>query len=80
LLKITVKFNSDTECENAFETLKKELVAYPVLWLYNPLAERQLHTDTSSVGLGAILLQKQTTGKWALVAYYNQATNKAEAN
>lgn len=80
MLKKTVKFNFDAECVNAFEVLKKELVAYPVLRLYNPLAETQLHTDASSVGLGAILLQKQTTGEWAPVAYYSQATNKAEAN
>lgn len=34
LLKKSVKFNFDAECVNAFEILKKELVAYSVLRLY----------------------------------------------
>jgi len=79
LLKKTVKFDFDTECIKAFETLKRELLAYPVLRLYNQSLETQLHTDASSVGLGAILLQKQLTGEWAPGAYYSQVTNQAEA-
>jgi len=63
LLKKTVKFNFDTECIKVFETLKRELLAYPVLRLYNQSSETQLHTDASSIDLGAILLQKQLTGE-----------------
>lgn len=46
--------------------------------LYNPAAETQLHTDACSIGLGAILLQKQTDHSWAPVAYFSQTTNNAE--
>ncbi|KMQ85893.1 retrovirus-like pol polyprotein [Lasius niger] len=53
---------------------------HPVLRLYKPTAPTELHTDASSQGLGAILLQKQSDAKWAPVAFYSQATNKAEAN
>lgn len=80
LLKGTTDFNFDNECCQAFNTLKQQLTAYPVLRLYNPTAETELHTDASSAGLAAILLQKQSKGQWAPVAYYSQSTNKAEAN
>lgn len=72
-------FNFDIECKKAFETLKSELTTYPVLRLYNPAAETELHTDASSLGLAAILLQKQTFKEWAPVAYFSQTTNQAES-
>lgn len=79
LLRKDVEFIFDSDCLAAFETLKKELTAYPVLHLYNPSAPTELHTDASAQGLGAILLQKQADAKWAPVAYYSQNTNSAES-
>lgn len=79
LLKKEVDFKIDANCMKAFESLKKELLAFPVLRIYNPTAETQLHTDASSVGLGAILHQKQSEGIWAPIAYFSQSTNQAEA-
>lgn len=63
LLRKLVDFNFDAECTSAFETLKVELTAYPVLCLYHPTAPTELHTDASAQGLGAILLQKQSDMK-----------------
>ncbi|CAL1683818.1 unnamed protein product [Lasius platythorax] len=60
--------------------LKNELIQYPVLRLYDPTALTELHTDASAKGLGAILLQKQKDNNLAPIAYYSQATNKAESN
>ncbi|KMQ88500.1 hypothetical protein RF55_12002 [Lasius niger] len=40
----------------------------------------ELHTDASNLALAGILLQRQSTNHWAPVAYYSQATNKAEMN
>ncbi|XP_025161750.1 uncharacterized protein LOC112590168 [Harpegnathos saltator] len=54
---------------------EQELVSYPLLQHFNPKAETELHTDACSQGLGAILLQKQSFGHWAPVAYYSQTTN-----
>ncbi|XP_072751065.1 uncharacterized protein [Anoplolepis gracilipes] len=78
LLKKSVEFRFDKNCLEAFELLKSELTTAPVLKLYNPAAETELHTDACSLGLGAILLQKQKDNKWAPVTYFSQVTNEAE--
>lgn len=59
LLRKTVDFDFDIHCIKAFQSLKSELTSQPILALYNPAAETQLHTDASALGLGGILLQKQ---------------------
>ena len=47
-----------SEQEIAFQEVKAKLTAKPVLKLYNPKANKtELHTDTSSTGLRALLLQ-----------------------
>lgn len=45
---------------------------------YNLETETQLHTDASTQGLAAILLQKQVSGSCAPIAYYSTATNQAQ--
>lgn len=62
LLRKSVDFKFDDACNRAFELLKKELTSFPVLCLYNPYSETELHTDASSLALAAILLQKQSSG------------------
>lgn len=79
LLKKDSNFNFDESCDKAFELLKVELTAYPVLRIYNPKAETELHTDASALGLAAILLQRQKSGSLAPVAYFSQSTNSAES-
>lgn len=62
----------------AFQQLKRELTT-PILSVYNPLANTELHTDASSHGFGAILFQKQP-GHMALVEYFSKTTTDAEKN
>ncbi|KMQ87526.1 hypothetical protein RF55_13169 [Lasius niger] len=76
---VAVVAESTSHCVNAFESLKAALISFPVLRLYNPGAETELHTDASSVALAAILLQKQESGQWTPISYYSQTTNNAEA-
>jgi len=78
LLRKDTDFVFTQECLQSFESLKTELVSSPVLTLYNPFAETEVHTDACSQGLGGVLLQKQETKKWAVVAYFSQTTNAAE--
>ena len=80
LLKKNVSFDFEEKCLQAFQQLKNDLISKPILSLFNPKLETELHTDASATALAAILLQKQTNGLWAPVAYYSQVTNKAEAN
>lgn len=78
LVQKNIVFNFDEECVKSFELLKKELIAPPVLKLYNPAAETELHTDASSLGFGAILLQKQKNGNFAPIAYFSKTTSDSE--
>ena len=47
----------DSRQEEAFTLIKTELTNPTVLTLYNPKAEIKISADTSSHGLGAVLLQ-----------------------
>lgn len=58
LLKQSNEFIWTKEREEAFNTLKQNLLRVLVLKVYNPKAwKTELHTDASSKGIGAILLQ-----------------------
>lgn len=63
LLKKTVEFNFDTSCDKAYETLKEKLSSYPVLRIYNPRYDTELHTDASAIAIAGILMQKQSDGR-----------------
>ncbi|KAH0822782.1 hypothetical protein GEV33_000009 [Tenebrio molitor] len=63
----------------AFETLKDSLVDAPLLAIYSPLLETELHCDASSKGFGAILLQKQDDGKFRPVRYLSKRTTESES-
>ncbi|CAL1672464.1 unnamed protein product [Lasius platythorax] len=78
LTKKSVDFNFDDQCKQSFDSLKFELTSAPVLHIFNPVAETELHTDASGQGFGAILLQKQINGKMAPIVYYSKATNDSE--
>lgn len=58
LIKKENEFKMEAEQKIAVAILKKRLTENPVLKIYNPLSETELHTDASQDGYGAILLQK----------------------
>lgn len=78
LLKKDAEFLWREEQEKAFRIIKRLLVERPLLVLYDPNAEVELHTDASSIGLAGILLQK-CEGVWKPVSYFSRKTSKAEA-
>lgn len=80
LTKKSVDWRWGKEQSNAVETLKRLLTADPVLAIYSPTSETQIHTDASKVGLGGVLLQLQECGKWKSVAYASRQTSASEAN
>ncbi|XP_076248026.1 uncharacterized protein LOC143187672 [Calliopsis andreniformis] len=79
LIKKEVKFKFREEESKAFETLKKQLSSKPILAIYSPKAETELHCDASVSGFGAILLQKQSDGNFRPISYFSQRTTPAES-
>lgn len=47
--------------------------------LYGPSDPTELHCDTSSIGFGAILMQKKSDVKWHLIFYYSKRTSETES-
>ena len=64
----------------AFHKLKKKCVTAPVLAFTDLEKPFLLETDASSVGLGAVLQQKQEDGKYHPVTYASKALHGSEKN
>lgn len=54
------------------------LISQPLLTIFDPKLTTELHTDASSIGYGAILLQKVDNIN-KVVAYYSKRTSPAES-
>jgi transposase InsO family protein len=59
--------------ETAFNKIKEILSKEPVLAIFNPALKTELHTDASSIGVGAILFQF-VSGQQRVVAYFSKQT------
>lgn len=79
LLKKYKKFDFNSDCIYAFETLKTALITSPVLSIYDPKKQTELHTDASSHDFGAVIMQLQEDNKLHPVAYYSKKTSEAES-
>jgi hypothetical protein len=80
LLKGTVSFSWEFKQEKAFQTLKKNLIENPILQLFNPKSETELHCDASSLGLSGMLLQRGTDGHFHLVHAISKKATVVEKN
>lgn len=79
-LKSKEDFHFGNEEAKSFYTVKEKLISHPVLRIYSPEAETELHTDASAIGFGGILMQRQQDdGKFHPVMYYSKKTTSAEA-
>lgn len=79
LTKKDRQFALGTDELQAFETLKCKLLESPVLALFDPSADTELHCDASALGFGAILVQKKNDGNWHPVFYFSKRSNEAES-
>lgn len=82
LMRLThddVPFTWESEQADAFRELQQRLQSPPLLAHYDENAETAVHTDASSVGLGAVLVQHQN-GLEQVIAYASRALSKAEKN
>ena len=64
----------------AFHKLKKAVMSAPVLAYPDSNKEYLLETDALKLGLGAVLSQKQSDGKYHLVAFRSRSLHGVEVN
>lgn len=74
-----VAFRWEQEQDRAFNTLKSLLTEAPVLAIANPDYPFVLHTDSSGVAIGGVLMQDQGEGLRP-IAYFSTKLNKAQKN
>ena len=80
LLKKNAPFTWTETHQNAFHTLQHALSTAPVLAFPNFQKDFILCTDASDVGIGAVLMQKDDSGKSRAIAYASRLLNSAERN
>lgn len=79
MLRKKCKFKFGVEQKTAFEIIKQKLCNDPVLKLYNPDLETELHTACQS-GFGGCLLQRQLDDqKMHPVFYISFKTSESES-
>lgn len=79
LLRKNAKFKMEDDEKIAFEQLRNSLVNAPVLKLFNPKAETEIHTDASMYGYGAVLLQRdEEDSQFHPVEYMSRKTTDME--
>ena len=71
-----VPFYWGDEQQKAFDSIKKDVTNAPVLLMPNTTGHFVLVSDTSKIGCGAALYQKQK-GKYHLIAYYSKKLPEA---
>lgn len=79
LLRKDTTFHFGEQENRVFEFLKKCLLDSPVLAIYSPHDETELHCDASSLGYGAILLQRKADNKFHPIFYFSKRTTDAES-
>lgn len=79
LLKKDAKFSFGKNELAVFESLKQKLLNAPLLSIYNPNAETELHCDASSLGFGAVLLQRQEDKQFHPIFFYSKRATAQES-
>ncbi|KAL0848904.1 hypothetical protein ABMA28_013306 [Loxostege sticticalis] len=80
LLKKDASWKWGSEQQIAFDKLKDCLVKKPVLALYNPKADTELHTDACRIGIAGILFQRDSDNLLKPIAYFSRQTSPEEQN
>ena len=58
--------------------MKEELLTPTILALYDPSSETKVSADASSVGMGAVLLQRSREGEWRPVVFASRSLSETE--
>lgn len=79
LLRQGVEFRWGDEQERVRKEIIDHLTRTPALGIFDPSLPTEVHTDASSLGYGAVLLQTRGDGRRHVVAYYSKVTQGAES-
>lgn len=82
LTRLTIEstpFSCENDQEKAFCEMQQCLQNPPVLAHFDENAATEMHTDASDIGLGAVLIQKQS-GYEKVIAYASRGLSKEERN
>ena len=71
-------FKWTSDCQEAFEELRQQLVSPPILAFPDYQKPFILDTDASNLGIGAVLSQEQDDGQERVIAYGSRILSKAE--
>ena len=77
LTKKDVEWNWTEECERAWLTLKRALMTFPVLHIFDPTLPTVLYTDSSGLHVGGALCQRKGEGLVA-IAYHSRSLRGPE--
>ena len=80
LTKKDIPFEWTTECQSAFDALKKAFTSDVILRHYNSDLKIIVETDVSDYVSGGILSQYNKNGVLYLIAYFSKKHNSAECN
>ena len=80
LMQADQKWKWSDNCETAFNKLKEQLCANPVLTHYDPTLPIKLTCDASQYGVGAVLVHLLPTQEERLIAYSSRTLSKTEKN
>lgn len=78
LTKKSIEWCWGKQQDDALKRLKEILASDPVLVIYHPDHETEIHTDASQIGLGGVLFQRQSSGELKVVAYASRQTTATE--
>jgi len=79
LLRKNVPFKFEAKELQVFERLKKKITEAPVLAIYNPSNETELHCDASIAGFGAVLMQRGEDKQFHPIFFFSKRTTDAES-
>ena len=80
MLKKDVEFHWGAVQNKSFQDLKQALIHAPVLAFPDFSKPFEMYTDASAMGLGAVLMQKDSRQKNRPIAYASRVLTPAEAN
>ena len=79
-MKKDQQFDWTTECQQAFETLKKRFTEEPVLMMPDQTKPFQIKTDASKYVTGAVPTQLDSNGDRHPISFISKTLSPAEQN